>query len=91
MEICYDLSSASSFISSVSIIEVTGPSSANVRLTDATDLTSVTPDCYTTVGDPFPNPYSPNGSLTLFIQVTFANDTDTIDLGAIGMNVVPAP
>ena len=91
MEICYDLSSASSFITQMVIIELTTPSTALSRLQDTTDLTSVTPECYLTTVDPFPNPYSPSGSMTLFIQVTFANSTDTIDIGAIGFNVEPSP
>ncbi|MCA9903238.1 MAG: collagen-like protein [Anaerolineae bacterium] len=81
--VCYDLSSASSFISQVRLAEETVPPSALVVHDDGTDLTSTDPVC----AESAVNNYQPNGALGLSLRLNFANTTDRIDIGAIGLRV----
>jgi hypothetical protein len=83
VRVCYSLSSASSFISQVRLSEETVPPSASIRHDDGTDLTSTSPVC----ADSAVNNYQPNGAVTLSLRLNFANTTDRIDIGAIGLLV----
>ncbi|MBZ0298124.1 MAG: collagen-like protein [Anaerolineae bacterium] len=79
--VCYDLSSANSFISQVRLSEETLPPSALVKHDDPTDLTSTDPVCAESVV----NNYQPNGAVTLSLRLNFASTADRIDIGAIGL------
>jgi hypothetical protein len=81
--VCYDLSSAGSFISQVRLAEETVPPSAFVQHDDPTDLTSTDPVCVeSAVSD-----YQPNGAVSLSLRLNFANTTDRVDIGAVGLRV----
>jgi hypothetical protein len=81
VKVCYDLSSASSYISQVRLAEETVPPSAIVKHDDGTDLTSTDPVC---VESAVTN-YQPAGSVTLSLRLNFANTNDHVDIGAIGL------
>ncbi len=81
--VCYDLSSASSFISQVRLSEETVPTAVVIRHDDTTDLTSTVPVCAESAVDS----YQPAGALTLSLRLNFANTTDTIDISAIGLRM----
>jgi hypothetical protein len=81
--LCYDLSSASSFISQVRITEETLPPTAAIRHDDGTDLTSVVSAC---VDSPVGN-LEPEGAMTLALRLNFASTAHTIDIGAVGIRL----
>jgi hypothetical protein len=81
--LCYDLSSASSFISQIRITEETLPPSAVVRHDDPTDLTSAVSVCVERpVGD-----LQPEGAMTLALRLNFASNAHFIDIGAVGITL----
>jgi hypothetical protein len=81
--LCYDLSSASSFISQIRITEETLPPSAVVRHDDGGDLTSVVSVCEERpVGN-----LQPEGAMTLALRLNFASTAHFIDIGAVGITL----
>ena len=82
--VCYDLTNEASFISQVRLSEETVPPSATVVHDDGTDLTSTDPTCY---DSPVSGGIQPNGAITLSLRLNFANMTNRIDIGAIGILV----
>src|SRR2546423_6720712 len=83
VRVCYELSSKRSFISQIRLAQVQNPpSSAVVRLDDATDLTNPGPVCVnsaTTTVDPGA------GSVLLSLRVNFGNTSDKIVVRALGL------
>jgi hypothetical protein len=81
--LCYDLSSASSFISQIRITEETLPPAASVRHDDGTDLTSTVSACVeSAVGN-----LEPEGAMTLALRLNFASTAHFIDIGAVGLTL----
>jgi hypothetical protein len=81
--VCYDLSSASSYISQVRLYEETVPLITFIRHNDGTDLTSTDPVCAESAVD-F---YQPSGAVILSLRLNFASTNDRIYIGAIGLRV----
>ena len=83
VRVCYELSNKRSFISQIRLAQVQNPpSSAVVRLDDATDLTNPGPVCVnsaTTTVDPGA------GSVLLSLRVNFGNTSDKIVVRALGL------
>jgi hypothetical protein len=79
--VCYDLSSADSFISQIRLSEEKEPPTATVMHDDGTDLTSTDPVCVESAVDN----YQPDGAVTLSLRLNFANTGDRIFIGAIGL------
>jgi hypothetical protein len=91
VRVCYELSSAASFISAVRIAQVDEtPDTASVKLDDDTDLTDPNPVC---VDSAMPAaPIDPaDGALRLSLRVNFGSTTDRIVLRAVGLYVEPSP
>ena len=77
----YKLSNSKSFISQVRLTETTKPSTALVKHDDGTDLTSTTAThYYSHVGA-----LQPNGAITLCLRLNFADVSDRIEIGGIGI------
>ena len=89
VRICYELSSAASFITHIKITQLTSPSNGVEVLTDLNDKTSVTPICADSA--PAAAPISPTyGPLRLNLGATIANPTDLIVIRAVGLYLEPA-
>jgi hypothetical protein len=89
VRICYELSSAASFITHIKITQLTSPSSGIEVLTDLNDKTNVTAICADSA--PAAEPISPsNGPLRLNLGATFANPADLIVIRAVGLHLEPA-
>ncbi len=82
--VCYDLSSADSFISQIRITRENEPPSAFVVNDDGTDHKSTDPVCV----DSNVVPNEPvEGAMTMSLRLNFANTTDQIRIGGIGILV----
>ncbi|MGH7840107.1 MAG: hypothetical protein ACRETH_00525 [Steroidobacteraceae bacterium] len=89
--VCYELTSANSFIDQIRLAQVQNPPAvALVRLDDATPLTNVGPVCVASVGTSIK---PSNGSVLLSLRVNFAAGaaggppTDKIVVRALGLLV----
>ena len=85
VRVCYDLGSATNFISQIRLAEETVPPTALVQHDDGTDLTSVVGECVLSpVAD-----YQPAGAVTVSLRLNFAGTGlgSFIDIGAIGLVV----
>ncbi len=83
VRVCYQVSNPRSFISQVRLTEMTTPERALVRHDDATDLTNVAPTCYVSeVAN-----LRAEGAITLALRLNFANRSDKIILGAVGIDL----
>jgi Pectate lyase superfamily protein len=83
VRVCYQLSSSSSFIARVRLIEIRTPGTVVVRHDDPTDLLSTVPTCHVSAV----SPYRPEGAVTLALWVKFADATHRIRLGPVGLDV----
>jgi len=81
----YELNSSSSFISQVRLTQTTTPDAAFVQHDDATDLTDVGPTGYSS----FVGGLVADGTITLALRLNFADPSDWIDIGGIGIFVSP--
>jgi hypothetical protein len=87
VRICYELTSARSFISQVRLAQVqTPPATALVLLDDPTNHTAVGPVC---VDVPSPSIDPAKGSLLLDLRVNFGNTADLIAVRAVGLLLTP--
>ena len=88
VRVCYELTSASSFISQITLAQVQNPpSQALVILDDPTDLTSVGPICVnsaTTVVHP------QDGAVLLSFRVNFGSTSDKIVIRGVALSLVPS-
>jgi hypothetical protein len=89
VRVCYELSSAASFISQIRLAQVQDPpSTANVLLDDATDHTAVGPVCF----DSAVTSVDPSlGPVLLSLRVNFGSTSDKIVLRGLGLHLVPTP
>lgn len=83
--VCYKLSSAASFITQLQLNELTQPPVATAKHDDGTNLTITGGQCY----ESGPVSLQPTGALNLVLRFDFANTTDIISIGAIGLTVGP--
>jgi hypothetical protein len=87
LRICYELTSAHSFISQVRLAQVQNPpASAVVLLDDPTDHTAVGPVCVN-VNSPTIDPAA--GSLLLDLRVNFGSTSDRIAIRAVALWLLP--
>ena len=85
VNLCYELSSSSSFISQVRLTKTTTPDVAYVIHDDPTDLNDTVPTCYSSpVGG-----IVPTGTITLALRLNYSSTSDWIDIGGIGIVVSP--
>jgi len=84
--IYYQLSNPQSFISQIRLVEMTTPDHVLVRHDDPTDLKSTTATSYVSAVTGL----IPNAALMLELRLTFANTTDQIMLGAVGIVFRPS-
>ncbi len=89
VRVCYELSSATSFISQIRLAQVQDPpSTASVLLDDATDHTAVGPVCF----DSAVTSVDPSlGPVLLSLRVNFGSTSDKIVLRGLGLHLVPTP
>jgi len=89
VRVCYELSSAGSFISQIRLARVQDPpKSALVLLDDATHLTNPGPVCV----DSASTSVDPSlGAVLLDLRVNFGNTADTIVIRGLGLHLQPAP
>lgn len=87
VRVCYELSSAKSFISQIRLAQVQNPpSSASVLLDDGTDRTNPGPVCV----DSAPTSVNPaNGEVILSLRVSFGSTADRIAVRAVGLHLAP--
>jgi len=89
VRICYELTSAKTFISQVRLAQVQNPpASAIVLLDDPTNHTAVGPVCFNVASasiDPA------KGALLLDLRVNFGNTADRIAIRAVGLLLTPKP
>lgn len=83
VRVCYHVSNSRSFISQVRLTEMKTPDQALVRHDDSTDLTNVNPTCYVSE---VPN-LRAEGAIALALRLNFANRSDKIILGAVGVDL----
>lgn len=81
--LCYEQNSSSSFISQVRLTKTTTPDAAFIQHDDGTDLTEVGPTCYSS----FVGGLVADGTITLGLRLNFADPSDWIDIGGIGIKV----
>jgi hypothetical protein len=88
VRVCYQLSNKRSFISQIRLAQIqTPPSSALVKLDDATDQTNPGPICV----DSTPTTVDPSlGEVLLSLRVNFGNTSDIIVVRALGLHLIPA-
>lgn len=91
VEICYWSSNTVNYIDRIIVGQAAAPAILSPNLQDDTNLNSGTPVCYTTTVATTPNPYAPTGSTLLQLTLEFTSAVGVIDLGAIGVNMEPAP
>ena len=85
--ICYQTTSANTFITQISLTRMTTPTASIPFLDDLTDLASTTPTCYTSTVTTAPPNYAPDAAINLLIRVTAGSTTETITIGGIGITV----
>lgn len=92
VRVCYELSSAQSYISQVRISQLQDPpATAVVRLDDGSDLVAPGPVCVDSA-QPAAGPVDPQqGALRLDLGAAFAATTDRIVLRGVGLLLVPDP
>jgi hypothetical protein len=85
VRVCYELTNARSFISQIRLAQIQDPpSSAIVRLDDATDLTDEGPVCV----DSAPTSVDPSkGQVLLDLRVNFGGASDKIAIRAVGLHL----
>jgi hypothetical protein len=89
VRICYELTSAKSFISQVRLAQVQNPpATAVVLLDDGTNHTAVGPVCVD-VKSPQIDPQP--GALLLDLRVNFGNTSDRIAIRGLGLWLAPKP
>lgn len=89
VRVCYENSSKASFISQIRLAQVQNPpSSALVKLDDATDLTDPGPVCVNSA-KVIPAINSKDGSVLLSLRVNTDDVTDRIVIRALGLFVNP--
>jgi len=84
--ICYQVETDipdRTYISEVRLTQMTTPDQAQVIYDDDTDLTSVTPTCYTAKT----NIKKTNGTITLGLRMVFGSTEDFIQIGGIKLRV----
>jgi hypothetical protein len=85
VRVCYELSNARSFISQIRLAQVQPvPSSAVVKLDDATDLTSPGPVCVTSAAA---NVVASAGPVLISLRVNFGDTSDKIALRGVGVQL----
>jgi len=90
VRVCYELTSAESFISQIRLAQLQDPpGTASVLLDDATDQKATGPTCVDTVPSVEINPAS--GALRLSLRVNFGNTADAIVLRGVGLSLIPDP
>lgn len=88
VRVCYESSSSASFISQIRLAQLDTPSTASVKLDDATDLTIPGPICVDSALAPVPvDPIF--GAVRLSLRVLFGALTDKIVVRGLGLNLVP--
>ena len=89
VRVCYELTSAKTFISQIRLARVNNPpSSASVLLDDGTDQTNVGPICVNST----PTSIDPTaGELLLSFRVNFASTSDRIAIRSVGLLLSTAP
>jgi len=89
VRLCYELSSANSFVSQIRLAQVQDPpSTAVILLDDGTDLTAVGPVCV----DSAPTAIDPTlGSLLFSLRVNFGDTNDAIVIRAVGLRLINVP
>jgi hypothetical protein len=89
VRLCYQLSSAASFITHIKIVQLTTASTGIEGLADLGDQTNVSPLCVDSARAALPiNPA--NGPLRLDLGVTIADPEDLIVIRAVGLYLEPA-
>jgi hypothetical protein len=86
--VCYSITTAApgtTYISQTRLVDMTTPNAAFVRLDDATDRTTTSPNCYTV-----PASVTPTGALTLELKVVFGSTADRIKLGLVKLGGLSA-
>jgi len=85
VRICYESTSAASFISQIRLAQLQEPpSSAVVRLDDGTDHTDVGPVCFNSAAPTIPiNPA--DGALRLSLRFNFGNTADKVVIRGVGL------
>jgi hypothetical protein len=81
VRVCYRINTTApgaTYISQTRISDMTTPTSATVRLDDATDRNSATGTCYSVNAN-----ITPTGSLSLELKVVFGSGSDQISIGMI--------
>jgi hypothetical protein len=84
VRICYRVNTTTpgaTYISQTRISDMTTPTSASVRLDDATDRTSATGTCYSVNAN-----ITPTGTLTLELKVVFGSGSDQISIGMVRLS-----
>jgi hypothetical protein len=85
VRVCYENTSAGSFISQIRLAQIQPtPSSAVVRLDDATDLTAVGPVC---VNSAATNVVASDGTVLISLRVNYASTNDKIALRGVGLEL----
>jgi len=89
VRVCYELTSANSFISNIQLAQVQNPpSQALVNLDDPTNLTTVGPVCVESASTAL-NPQ--DGAVLLKFQVNFGSTADKIVIRGVALIVAPDP
>jgi hypothetical protein len=84
VRICYRVNTTTpgaTYISQTRISDTTTPTSASVRLDDATDRNSATGTCYSVSTN-----FTPTGTLTLELKVVFGSGGDQISIGMVRLS-----
>lgn len=84
IRVCYQLSNPRSFISQVRLTKMQTPERAVVLRDFGNDFRDTFPFCFFQEVDP---PIHPEGAVTLALRLNFANRSDKITLGAIGIDM----
>jgi hypothetical protein len=90
VRLCYELSSLTSFINNITLAQLQAPATLTPLLIDPREPTDIGPICVDSAV--LSTPIDPSlGAVRLSLGVNFANNTDLIEVRAVGLHLVLDP